>query len=421
MKKILIVLLNAILVFSFIGFYYTVSFATEANLSIPSSVTVGDDITVTVKIPSEAVAYQGEISVKFSDGTTANSGVLAKVTGIDGDYSHPGNMTFTTKATKEGEATVTVSNLNITDKNSNKVNIQSGLTGKITVNKKQEAQPSQPTTPTTNTSTTPSTPASSDPTFTTVSEKVFATETVNVRKSWSTSSESIGKIQKGSSVVRIGKGSNGWDKVSYIGTFGYVSSKYLTTQDPNGSTTTTTNTTTNTNTNTTNTTTTTVAEPKWTETGDTVYATTNMNVRKSWDKSSESIGGLMKGDKTTRIAVGSNGWDKIKYEGKTAYVLSSLLTTQVVEPDKKEETNTTNTNTNTTNTTNTVAESNTNKVDVTENMAAEEKDVYNQLIEEVGVLPAVGRNFADYVYVIGLFVVLAMVGFVGVKIREKED
>lgn len=414
MKKIFIVLLNVMLIFTFIGFNYTVSFASEGTITAPSPVTVGDSITVTVNIPSDAVAYQGEISVKCSDGSVQSSGVLANVTGITGDYAHPGNMTFKATAKSEGTATITVSNLNITDRNGNKVNANSTLTANITVNKKQET-----TTPTTggstSGSTTTPTTTSNDPSFTNVSETVYATETVNVRSGWGTSYSSMGKISKGGSVLRTGIGSNGWDRVTYNGKIGYIMSKYLS-KSADGSTSTSTETpATNTTTNTTATNTTadtTAQEPTWRETGDKVYATTNMNVRSGWGTSYSSIGGLMKGDSTTRIAVGSNGWDKIKFEGKTAYVLSRLLTTEVVEPDEPEEEEDENEVDE-----NEVA----NKVDVTANMADEEKDVYNQIIEEVGVLPAVGRNYADTVYVIAVMEVVAMVGFVGLKIRENEE
>lgn len=483
MKKILIVLLNVLIIFTFIGLEFTESFASEGSISAPSSVTVGDNITVTVNIPADAVAYQGEIIVKYSDGSEQKSGVLANVTGITGDYAHPGNMTYTASAKSEGTATITVANLNITDKNGNKVNANSTLTANVTVNKKQEAtQPVQTTTPTTTpTTTTPTTTTptttSTDPTFTNVSETVTANETVNVRSSWSSTSSKLGQIEKGSSVLRTGIGSNGWDRVTYNGKIGYIMSKYLTKSNTTTTTTTTstdptftnvnetvtasekvnvrsswsatssklgqiekgktivrtgvgsngwdrvtydgkvgyvmskylTNPTANQTTTNTTDTNTTPTEPTWRETGDTVYATTNMNVREGWDKTFKSIGGLMKGDKTTRIAVGSNGWDKIKFEGKTAYVLSRLLTTEVVEPDEPEEENTVDNTTNT------------NRVDVTANMADEEKDVYNQLIEEVGVLPAVGRSYGDIVYTIAVLAVISMVGFVGLKIRNNEE
>ena len=338
MKRILIVLLNVVIIFTFIGLNYTVSFASEGSISVPTSVNVGDRFTVTVNIPSDAVGYQGEISVKFSDGSVQNSNVLTVVTGITGDYAHPGNMSYEFSATVEGKATITVSNLKITDRNANRINLNTTLTGSILVVPKAET-PTQPNTP--ETPTTP--PASNQPTVT------------NTTKTTDNSNNTTATNKA------------------------------------------------------TNTTETTIAEPTWRETGDTVYATTNMNVRSGWDKSFNSIGGLMKGDSTTRIAVGSNGWDKIKYNGKIAYVLSRLLTTEVVEPDEEDE--------------NEVEKnevSNTNKIDVTANMTGEDKELYNQLIEEVGVLPTVGKNFADYVYIIAVISVLTMVAFVGLEIRQKD-
>ena len=55
---------------------------------------------------------------------------------------------------------------------------------------------------------------------------------VNVRKSWSTSSGIIGSLGAGKSVTRIGKGDNGWSKVSFNGSTGYIYSEYLTTTQP---------------------------------------------------------------------------------------------------------------------------------------------------------------------------------------------
>ena len=313
MKKISIVLLVGILIFTFIGINYNISFAGEGSLSVPSSVNVGENFTVTVVIPPEAVGYNGDISVKFSDGTTETK-TDAKVTGLDGDYKHPGNMSCTFSAKSEGTATITVSNLTITDSNGTKVNAQKTLSGSVSIVKKQEApQPAAPTTPAA--STTPTTPAASTST---------------------TSAQSN--------------------------------------------------------------------EPSWTNTGDTVVATETVNVRSGWGTSFSSLGKLAKGTTVTRNAKGSNGWDKVTFKGQTGYILSKLLTTKEVEPDEEENTN--------------VAEENTNTVDPAANLAEEEKDVYNRLVEEVGVLPTVGRNFADYVYTISVLIAIGMIGFIGLKIRD---
>ncbi len=77
----------------------------------------------------------------------------------------------------------------------------------------------------------------SAPTFTEKDETVYATDSVNVRSSYSTSSSVIGSLSAGDSVKRTGlatKAVNGitWSRVSYNGRTGYVSSSYLTTEKP---------------------------------------------------------------------------------------------------------------------------------------------------------------------------------------------
>lgn len=74
--------------------------------------------------------------------------------------------------------------------------------------------------------------SSSTPSFTEVNETVYATGSVNVRQSWSTSSSVVGSLSEGQSVTRTGKGSNGWSRVTFNGSTAYVSSQYLTTEKP---------------------------------------------------------------------------------------------------------------------------------------------------------------------------------------------
>ena len=419
MKKIFIVLLEMAIIFTFIGMNFTKCFASEGTISAPSSVNIGAAFTVTVVIPAEAVGYQGEIEVRFADGTTLSSGPLVNVTGITGDFTHPGNMTanFTAPAT-EGNATISVINLKITDRNSNTLNTNKTLTSAISVVKPVETTPApaatptpEPTTPTnTNNNTTPT---SNEPSWNNTGDTVYALEKLNVRSGWGTSYSSVGKLNKGDSVTRIAVGSNGWDKINYNGGTAYVMSKYLTTINPNSASNTTNTTTDNstvTDTNTTDNNST--QEPTWTETGDKVYATRGINVRKGWGTNFEVIGGLLKGQSVTRIAVGSNGWDKIKYNGDTAYVLSKLLTTEEVEPDEENKIDE-----------NTVSNNvvDNNIVNATTNTVIDDKDEYNKIVEEIGVLPAVGKNFADNIYFISILIISLIIGFVGLKIRENEE
>lgn len=72
----------------------------------------------------------------------------------------------------------------------------------------------------------------------------------------------------------------------------------------------------------------------------TVYATANVNVRKGANTSYAKVGLLKKGKSITRTAIGSNGWSKVSYNGTTAYISSSYLTTKKPVTTTKKETTT---------------------------------------------------------------------------------
>lgn len=61
----------------------------------------------------------------------------------------------------------------------------------------------------------------------------------------------------------------------------------------------------------------------YTKKKETVYVVYDVNVRKSPE--GEVIGGLAAGEKITRTAQGSNGWSRVSYKGKTAYIYSFYL------------------------------------------------------------------------------------------------
>lgn len=69
------------------------------------------------------------------------------------------------------------------------------------------------------------------------------------------------------------------------------------------------------------------AAPTFSNVNETVYATTEVNIRSSYSTSSSKVGSLQKGDSVTRTGIGSNGWSKVTYNGKTAYIMTSYLTT----------------------------------------------------------------------------------------------
>ena len=63
-------------------------------------------------------------------------------------------------------------------------------------------------------------------------ETVWATDAVNVRTYADSASDRIGMLGQGESVTRTGICDNGWSRVDYNGTTGYVHSDYLTTTEP---------------------------------------------------------------------------------------------------------------------------------------------------------------------------------------------
>ena len=75
--------------------------------------------------------------------------------------------------------------------------------------------------------------------------------------------------------------------------------------------------------------------PSFSSVNQTVYAKSSVNVRSSYSTSSSIIGSLSAGDSVTRTGVGSNGWSRVTYNGRTAYINSSYLTTE--KPEEKED------------------------------------------------------------------------------------
>ena len=70
----------------------------------------------------------------------------------------------------------------------------------------------------------------------------------------------------------------------------------------------------------------------WESVGETVYATTAVNVRSGPGTSYEKISQLQQGQAVLRVALGSNGWSKIAFNGGYAYVSSNYLSTQQTQP-----------------------------------------------------------------------------------------
>ena len=137
-------------------------------------------------------------------------------------------------------------------------------------------------------------------------EKVIATgkttEQLNVRKGSSTKYAKIGSLSKGAKVEIVSKLSNGWYKIKYNGTYGYVSGAYvkLDSEQPKPG-----------------------EDEKIIATGKTTVS--SLNVRSGPSSNYSKLGILTKGTKVEVVERYSNGWYKIKYKGSYGYVSGAYV------------------------------------------------------------------------------------------------
>ncbi|CEQ22204.1 mannosyl-glycoprotein endo-beta-N-acetylglucosamidase [[Clostridium] sordellii] len=129
--------------------------------------------------------------------------------------------------------------------------------------------------------------------------KVVAATSLNVRSGPSTSHGIIGSLKNNEKVEVISE-SNGWSKIKYNGKEGYVSSTYLKDSSEGGA----------------------VTPPEQTNTK--VVTATSLNVR-SGPSTGHGIIGSLKNNEKVEVISESNGWSKIKYNGKEGYVSSTYL------------------------------------------------------------------------------------------------
>ena len=147
-------------------------------------------------------------------------------------YGQVDNINLKFKAIEEGQATIKT-NLDVSDASATAMGGVTSATITIKGIEEPEPPPTDPEPPATNNitnNTTNNLPV--EPNFKKVNETVYAIKRVNIRESYSTSSKSLGKLEKGNSVTRTGIGDNGWDRVVYEGKTCYIFSSYLTTEKP---------------------------------------------------------------------------------------------------------------------------------------------------------------------------------------------
>ena len=126
-----------------------------------------------------------------------------------------------------------------------------------------------------------------------------ATTTVNVRKSDSEKAEKIGRVTGGTKVQVLEQLVNGWTKIVYEKSEGYIMSKYLKVQE---------------------------SAVKYTVIGK-VKATDNINVRAEASTDSAKMGTLVKGEKADLLAE-EGEWCKINYKDQVAYVKAEYVEIQ---------------------------------------------------------------------------------------------
>ncbi|MDO4522218.1 MAG: SH3 domain-containing protein [Eubacteriales bacterium] len=136
---------------------------------------------------------------------------------------------------------------------------------------------------------------------------LYVTDDLNVRAQNSVTSAIIGGVAAGQTVHQTGYTSDGWIQISYNDAVAYVSAEYISETKP------------------------VIIKDM---SGD-MYATASVNVRASYSTDSAIIGTLSLNEAVTTTGYTDNGWIRVSYGGKTAYVNQSYLTWNVpVEEDE---------------------------------------------------------------------------------------
>ena len=140
---------------------------------------------------------------------------------------------------------------------------------------------------------------------------VKATDVVNIRKEANTDAESLGKAEVGQKFTRIEVMDNGWSRIEYNGAEAFIKTEFLEEVSDSAS-------------NSEN-------ENKKEESssnkrseGDTIKVKENVNIRSESNTDSEVLGKASAGD-TFTLKEEKDGWCKIKYDGKDAYIKSDYV------------------------------------------------------------------------------------------------
>lgn len=204
--------------------YQSVSYAASFKASISSkTVTVGDTITLNLTADNAAGNYKVTIS---------DTSKLSVVSGNTVEWLEAGSTKLTLKANAVGSVTVTATATDMADLDNSRNKVKDSHSYTITIKEKEQTPPST-TTPSNNGG---NTSKPKEPTFTKVNKTVYATGSINLRSSWSTSSSAT-KVDKGTELKLTGTSKekiNGyvWYRVTYDGKTKYVSKDLVTEKKP---------------------------------------------------------------------------------------------------------------------------------------------------------------------------------------------
>lgn len=347
MKKKILHIITVMFITLFFSLILIINSVNAAGINCPSSVNVNENFNVSLELPENAKAAEANVTVKFSDASTATGRIVY----VRGDSDFPNLVTLNAKVA--GSATITISNVIVAGNTGDYIENGSSKSQELNIvvpnNSTSTTTPDTP--PATNTNTTNTTNNNAvSVKFTDVSETVYTTEKCNIRESYSTSSNKVGTVEKGTELKRTGVGDNGWSKIEYNGKTCYISSTYITKEK---------------------------VEIEFKKpSNEKMYAKQSCNLRASWSTNSDKVGYLDAGQEVTVIGVAENGWSKIKYNGKEVYIATRLLQSEPVEEEPEEP----------------EAEEPEKEQDTSEELA--------EIKEAVGVLPEVGNNVSVYVYVV---------------------
>lgn len=162
------------------------------------------------------------------------------------------------------------------------------------------------------------TPAESTDETTQQTETLATTDRVNIRTAADTSSDKLATVDAGTVVTRTGVEGD-WSIIDYNGETGYIKNEYLTYD--------TSSTTEDADTDTGEE----EAEVEETDSaanlseGTEITLQDTVNIRSGMSETSDRIGTAYRGEKVTVVMSYAEGWTKVKWNGETGYIKSSLL------------------------------------------------------------------------------------------------